>query len=138
MRKDFKSPRKQYVQTVFQCSLHVNASSRFKISILRSYTLQRNLSNQITCGASFLLPFLKDTICVTHNNWEGWLWSIRALLILFPSTPQSTAVILGFDRTNVQVCDKPRPTGICHTVTLSCHQPFPLRSHTDQGWIFKQ
>ena len=20
----------------------------------------------------------------------------------------------------------------------SCHQPFPIKSHTDQGWIFKQ
>ena len=24
------------------------------------------------------------------------------------------------------------------TVSLSCHQPFPIRSHTDQGWIFNK
>ena len=24
------------------------------------------------------------------------------------------------------------------TVSLSCHQPFPVRSHTDQEWIFNQ
>ena len=24
------------------------------------------------------------------------------------------------------------------TVSLSCHQPFPVRSHTDQEWIFNK